>query len=863
MRTLARKPKLVLLDGNSLANRAFYALPLFSTGEGVYTNAVYGFLTMLYKLLDDEKPDYVAVAFDKSGPTFRHEQFAEYKGTRKGAPDEFRPQLSLLREVLDALNVGWIQLDRYEADDLLGTLSLQADEQGLETLVVTGDRDALQLVSDSTTVVMTRKGISETVKYTPEVLREEYGIGPAQIVDMKALMGDTSDNIPGVPGVGEKTALKLLQEYGTLENLLEHLDKIKGKLGERLREHVGDAQLSQRLATIDRQAPITPDLGTFRVQEPRYEEALPLFRQLEFKSLLPKVTPPEGAAAVVEEAPAPALALGEVRRGARAEAEAVAVCASVSSSKQDPGYPVPAGAAALHADGSATWVESEAGVGELLRAPLEGHEIKYLLNWAFRQGATPATPTFDTALAAYVLDPGRGNYQLSDLARAHGLGELPAGDDPEAWAARAAAIHALRPKLEQALAESGLTEVYQELDLPLLPLLAEMEAFGVAVDTAVLDEMAVDLEKRIGDLTQEIYALAGYSFNIGSPKQLQELLFTKMGIKPTKKTKTGYSTDAEVLEELAAEYEIVAKILDYRTLTKLKSTYVDALGSLVGKDGRIHTTFHQTVAATGRLSSQDPNLQNIPIRIEEGRRIRKVFVPGEPDWVLLAADYSQIELRVVAHYSGDASLLEAFATDQDIHTRTASEIFDVPMDQVDSDMRRAAKAVNFGLIYGQSDFGLARAVGIPRDEAKKFIERYFQLYPGVKEYMDGKIQEARQNGYVTTLMGRRRLLPEINHRIYNMRQNAERMAINTPIQGTAADLMKLAMLKVREAMREANLQARMLLQVHDELVFEVPQAEVEALAALVKREMERAMELQVPLKVEVKAGPNWYAMEKV
>jgi DNA polymerase I len=858
---LSRNPKLILLDGNSLANRAFYALPLFTTGEGLYTNAVYGFLTMLFRLLDEEKPDYIAVAFDKSGPTFRHEQYEEYKGTRKGAPDEFRPQLPLLREVLDTLNIPWVQLDRYEADDLIGTFSRQAEEKGLETLIVTGDRDALQLVSDRTTVVMTRKGISETTKYTPAVLKTEYGIDPRQVIDLKALMGDSSDNVPGVPGVGEKTALKLVQEFDTVDNLLEHLDDVKGKLGEKLKEHAGDVLLSRQLVTIDRRAPVETDVDQFRVRDPRYEEALALFRRLEFKSLLPRVAPPEGAAAAPE--PAPALTVGELRRAPRAEGEVLAACGPVAAASDDPGGPRPRGLAALHPDGSATWVESEEGALEVLGRPLAGHDIKYLLNWSYRQGREPAAPVFDSALAAYVIDPGRGNYQLADIARAHGLGELPQDDSPEAWAARTAAVQALRPRMEQELTENGLWEVYHEVDLPLIPVLAEMEAHGVAVNLGALGEMSADLDWRIRELTEDIYRLAGYPFNIGSPKQLQELLFEKMGIKPTKKTKTGYSTDAEVLEELAAEHDIVEKILDYRTLTKLKSTYVDALGTLAGRDGRIHTTFNQTVAATGRLSSQDPNLQNIPIRIEEGRRIRKVFVPGRKGWLLLAADYSQIELRIVAHYSGDRSLREAFAQEQDIHTRTASEIFDVPMERVDSAMRRAAKAVNFGLIYGQSDFGLARAVGIARSEAKQFIERYFQLYPGVRAYMDGKIAEAHEKGYVTTLMGRRRMLPEINSRIYTMRQNAERMAINTPIQGTAADLMKVAMLRVRAAMRQAGLEAKMTLQVHDELVFEVPEGEVEALGALVRREMEQAMQLSVPLRVDVKAGPDWYALEKV
>lgn len=866
--------RLLLLDGNSLANRAFYALRLFSTSDGVFTNAVYGFLTMLYKLLDEEKPDYVAVAFDKSGPTFRHEEFAEYKGTRKGAPDEFRPQLELLREVLTALNIPWVRMDRFEADDLIGTLSKKAEEKGVDTLVVTGDRDALQLIDEHVTVMMTKKGISDVVRYTPDVLKQEYGLSPSQIIDLKALMGDQSDNIPGVPGVGEKTAQKLLADYGTVGNLYEHLAEIKGALKEKLAANKDMADLSYRLATINREAPVDFEPEEFKVKEPNYADAVPLFKRLEFKSLLPKVTPregaPEAAAVAEQEAAAAVPVVTPVEVGSAEDLASrlkgnVALLARCEIPGADPGRPRPATVAATAGDG-VLWASGEAaeGLGQVLERAdsVYGFDLKPLYNWAYARGYNPAWPEFDAVLAGYLLDPGRTAYKLEDLARQFGLGEVPESELPSAVATRASLLPALREQMLGALEEQGLLPLFRDIEMPLLPVLAEMEANGVGINQRTLAEMSVELQQRIEQLTAEIYELAGTSFNIGSPKQLGEILFDKLGLPAGKKTKTGsYSTDAEVLEELAESYPVVAKILDYRTLTKLKSTYVDALGSLIARDGRIHTTFHQTVAETGRLSSKDPNLQNIPIRIEEGRRIRKAFVPG-PGNLIVAADYSQIELRVVAHYSGDPALKEAFETDQDIHTRTASVVWGVPMDQVTPDMRRKAKAVNFGLIYGQTDFGLARAVGMSRGEAKHFIETYFEKFAGVREYMDAKKAEAREKGYVTTLEGRKRLLPEITHRIFTIRQNAERMAINTPIQGTAADLMKRAMIAVHKALKASGLQAKMILQVHDELVFECAEADVPALKALVRREMEGAMKLDVPLKVDVKVGRDWYSVEK-
>ena len=867
--------RFVVLDGNSLANRAFYALRLFSTADGVYTNAVYGFLAMLFKLVEDEKPDYLAVAFDKGGVTFRHAEFAEYKGTRKGAPDEFRPQLELIRDVLTALNIPWFRVENYEADDLLGTLAKQASDMGVDTLVVTGDRDALQLIDQHTTVLMTKKGISEVVRYDEDMLKQELGLTPRQIIDLKALMGDQSDNIPGVPGVGEKTALKLLADFQTVEAVYENLDKIKGALKEKLASAHDSAMLSKRLATIVTDAPANFDAAALKIKEPNYAEAIALFKRLEFKSLLPKVTPKDAAKA--EEAQAEAVAqvgipvvkavqvdTAAALREQAGDLSPLAIVATYGIPAGDPGRPRPTGVA-IAAGEKALWATGEAlsELGKLLsERDVIGYDLKPLYNWAYGQGLTPRAPEFDVVLAAYLLDPGRTTYTLGDLTRQYNLGELPEGEFPDALATRASVTAKLRELMLAALEEQGLTHIFRDIEMPIMPILAEMESAGVGINQAALAEMSVELDRRIQQLTAEIHTLADTRFNIGSPKQLGEVLFEKLKLPTSKKTKTGgWSTDAEVLEELAEQHEVVAKILDYRTLTKLKGTYVDALGTLIARDGRIHTTFHQTVAETGRLSSKDPNLQNIPIRIEEGRRIRRAFVPAKGN-MLVAADYSQIELRVVAHYSADPALQEAFAKDQDIHTRTASVVWGIEMDQVTADMRRKAKAVNFGLIYGQTDFGLARAVGMSRAEAKQFIETYFEKFAGVKRYMEEKRAEARENGFVTTLDGRKRPLPEISHRVFNIRQNAERMAINTPIQGTAADLMKRAMITVRKALAASDLTARMILQVHDELVFECPAAEVDALKLLVKREMEGAMQLSVPLKVDAGAGPDWYSVEK-
>ena len=861
--------KAVLIDGNSLANRAFYALPLLSA-DGVYTNAVLGFLTMLYKVIEDEKPTHVAVAFDVSAPTFRDAMFDGYKGTRKPSPPEFKPQLKLLREVLAVLNVAYFELPGNEADDLLGTLAAKAEAADINAVIVTGDRDSLQLVTPKTTVLMTRKGISEVRRYDPAAVLEDFGVTPPQIIDLKGLMGDSSDNIPGVRGVGEKTAQKLIQQFGSVEAVLEHVAEIKGKTGETIAAHKGDAELSKRLATIDCAVPLEFDWDRLKLAEPT-PEAAPLFRRLQFKAFLPKVERFEKAAGDAP-APVPAAATGGTVHvttpdGAAALAGRAAAGVEVALLVTTDGREVAGAALVLPESQEVAVLEAAAvpGLDPLLTgiggSRLAGHNLKPALQWALRRGLDPVVPAFDTQLAAYLLDSTRASYDLADLARAYGVADIPREADGPG--PRAATLPVLVQRLRTDLAEAGLLDLLDQMELPLTRILAEMEATGVRVDVDGLRRMSQELAGRLAEISQEIYELAGMPININSPKQLADVLFGKLQLPVIKKTGTGApSTDADVLEELAAQHPLPAKIIDFRTLDKLKGTYVDALPEVVEADGRIHTSFEQTVAATGRLSSKDPNLQNIPIRIEEGRRIRKYFLPRE-GWLLFACDYSQIELRILAHYSGDPGLVEAFTKGEDIHTRTAAAVYGVAPSAVTPEMRRAAKAVNFGLVYGQTDFGLARQIGSTRAVAREFMEKYFTLYPAVKGYMDETISKARETGYVYTLKGRRRPVPEVNARIFTARQRAEREAINTPIQGTAADLIKLAMIRIWRRLRAERLQARMTLQVHDELVFEVPESELDRLHKLVVEEMEGALPMRVPVRVEAKVGPNWYDMRKL
>ncbi len=927
--------KLILLDGHSLAYRAFFALPdSLQARDGTVTNAVYGFTTMLLRLLEEEAPHAAAVAFDKGEPTFRLEVFEAYKAQRPGVPDKLRPQFGLIKEVLGALGVAIAEAEGYEADDVLGTLARQAEADGWNVLLVTGDVDALQLVSDRVRVMITRRGISETVVYDPEAVERDYGVGPHQIPDLKGLMGDASDNIPGVPGVGKKTAADLVRRFGSVESLLEHVDAVpRPKLREALEEHGDQARLAKRLATIDTRMPL--DLGPedCRLTTPDYRRLYELFRALGFRSLIKRLDlesklprealeqptlfarevpgpgeGPNGEAAEedAEEATGGADGPGEAGGGQapvqfqviREADELGAVAAdlagqhvvSVLLTLNGPdamragidtlsvGHAANGGilvrhvATASRPDGEAGPEEPSAEVlvaalNPVLAAPQPKklmHDAKPAIMALRRLGSGLGGLEFDTAIAAYLLDPGRYGYDLPKLALEFLEVEL-AEEPPERpadraghWAARAGVIWHLARVMEGRLREAGLDSLFREVELPLVQVLADLEQRGFAVDRETLDRLADDFASRIEALAWEVWDLAGEEFNLNSTRQLATILFEKLKLPPGKRTKTGYSTDAEVLEQLAREHVICRKILEHREVAKLKSTYVDGLRELINPDtGRVHTTFDQTVAATGRLSSRNPNLQNIPVRTELGRQIRRAFVPGRPGWVILAADYSQIELRVLAHVSGDPVLLDAFKKGEDIHRRTAAEVFGVPLEKVTPEQRDRAKAVNFGIAYGQTDYGLSRSLGISREEAAAIIAGYFARYRGVEAYIRRTIAEARQQGFVTTLLGRRRYLPDIHSRNPALRQFAERTAVNTPIQGSAADIIKLAMVRADREIRAAGLQAQMILQVHDELVFEGPEAERDDAARLVRRCMEEAYPLDVPLVVDLKAGPNW------
>ncbi|MCL6631108.1 MAG: DNA polymerase I [Alicyclobacillus herbarius] len=905
--------KLVLIDGNSITYRAFFALPSLSNARGQFTNAVFGFTQMLLRLLQDEQPTHIAVAFDVGKTTFRHQVFDAYKGTRQKTPSELSEQFPLVREVLKAFRIPIIELENYEADDLIGTLSRIAEAQGLYTLVVSGDRDLLQLVSDTVHAAVTRKGITEMDRYDVEAVRARFELSPAQIVDLKGLMGDSSDNIPGVPGVGEKTAIKLLKQYETVENVLNHIEEVSGKkLQERLKEHREEALLSKQLATICREAPIDVTLDELKYSGYDPSAVRRVFLDLGFQSLVDRISGeidnPDETGVIEED-----------RRAAAADLPVDVITHSEQLTAFWDSLRSPCGVLIDFADGDYQTADirgiaiglrdkgyyisfaGDLGVADVERLWSDDvdkvvFDIKALAVALDSHGHTLTLDDTwdDTMIGSYLLNPSDGEPSLADIlerelqvrldgtlrraagAKVTGRTAITAGGrdkktasegqatDAEEQAAEAAARIAslllqLNEHIQDALSAQELDGLYRDVELPLALVLARMEALGFSVNADWLRDYGKELTGRIAALEQEIYRLAGCEFNINSPKQLGDVLFDKLGLPAMKKTKTGYSTSADVLEKLAPYHEVVERILEFRQLGKLQSTYVDGLLKVIRPEtGRVHTRFHQTLTATGRLSSSDPNLQNIPIRMEEGRRLRQAFAASYEDWSILSADYSQIELRILAHLSGDEALIEAFRQGMDIHTRTAADVFEVSPDEVTPLMRRQAKAVNFGIVYGISDYGLSQNLGIPRKQAAEFIEGYFAKFPGVKRYMDEIVETAKQRGYVTTLLNRRRYLPDIRSRNYNLRSFAERTAMNTPIQGTAADIIKLAMVRIDEALHNSGLKARMLLQVHDELIFECPDDELDALRDLVEEKMENAMVLSVPLKVDVHAGKTWY-----
>lgn len=888
----------LLIDGNSLVYRAFHAMPPLSTTTGLPTNAVYGFTGMLLQLLAKEQPANIAVAFD-IGKTFRHENYDQYKAHRSPMPDDLRCQFPIVKEVLQAMRISILEKAGYEADDLLGTLSARAEQAGLKTLIISGDRDMLQLVSPLTRVMLTKKGISKLDEYDEGKIWDRYGITPGQLIDLKGMTGDPSDNVPGIMGVGEKTATKLLKEYGSLAEILAHTNELTGRTGQLFKKFGHQAELSKQLVTICRDVPVEIDISQCCWDGPDYEALLIMLKKLEFNSLIksiyfagtsksdiinkednPSVNGKKQArtSKTTQALPQPpdmenySVVCHNLDNETKLNAFLEKVRRSGLLSMMLAGSPHTGVTAAGFNLDDTDYFLSMSGEQDvpaekaftLLKIVCEDagikkycHNGKEILKTLHKHGFALNNLAFDTMLAAYLLNPTVPNRDLEDVSLKYLNVLLPAGD--EALPARAECINRLAGLLDEKLKQQKQNELYYGVELPLARILGEMEINGVSVDKLQLVAMSKALGSLIEKLVEEIYLLAGCEFNINSSKQLGKILFEDLKLPVIKKTKTGYSTDAGVLEELAGSHAVVAKILEYRQLMKLKSTYTDGLSALINPvTGRLHTSFHQTVTATGRLSSSDPNLQNIPVRLEQGRLIRKVFIPCRPGNLLVTADYSQIELRVLAHICGDPVLLDAFKKGEDIHTRTAAEVFGISPEEVTREIRRRAKAVNFGIVYGLSDFGLARDVKVSRQEAKQYIDSYFSRYAGVKRYIDRVLREARENGFVTTLLNRRRYLPDLFSPNRTIRSACERIAINTPIQGSAADIIKLAMLSVHREINEQGLAAKMILQVHDELIFDVPEEECEQLRQLVKRCMENAFVLDVPLEVVIKTGPNWY-----
>jgi len=870
------KRTLAVIDGNSLIHRAFHALPPNMTApDGRPTNAVFGFTSMLIKMIAELKPEAVVVAFDRGKPAFRTEALAAYKIHRPPTDPTLKAQFPTVKEVLRALDIPIVEVDGWEGDDILGTLAEQGKHAGMRVMLVTGDKDALQLVDDDVRVVSTKKGITDIVVYDSDAVVERYGVTPEQVVDFLGLKGDTSDNIPGVPGVGEKTAAKLLAEYETLDAVLDAAPGIKGKLGENLREHADSARASRIVATIRRDVPVDIDLDAVEWGSFDRDTAVSKLAELAFTSLIDRLL--DLAVAGGDEAPAAAPASAvRILEGVEADSWARALVAS----PPDGWVGIAPGEATdclfaeelelgVAYDGTAASVSGavadEVLAGLLASGRTAAADVKALLESACppgsvrvregsgTDGADPAR-LFDCGVAAYVLASNRSSYDLRSISADHLGKHLDEGADATA---QACACAELAVALESELASTDALACFRRCEMDLIPVLVRMEEVGVGVDRDVLADLAAETGTKITALITQIHDLAGTDVNIDSPKQLSEVLFDKLGLPPGKRTKTGYSTDSSVLSGLAESYPIAARILEYRELAKLKSTYIDALPRLVGEDGRLHTTFNQTVAATGRLSSSSPNLQNIPVRTELGRRIRAAFVPAEAGDLIVSADYSQIELRVLAHLSQDAGLIEAFTSGADFHEATAARVFDVERHEVTPEMRRRAKAVNFGIVYGISAHGLSQSLGVVHGEAQAMIDRYFAAYPGVRKYLDDTVAEAHRDGFAVTLYGRRRPIPELKSSNWNLRSFGERTAMNHPMQGTAADIMKLAMVEVDRRLSAEGFRARMVLQVHDELVFEAPVDELERLSAMACEAMAGVAELAVPLLVDVGSGTDW------
>lgn len=879
--------KIMLIDGNSIVNRAFYGVPLLTNGEGRYTNGVYGFLNILFKLLDEEQPDYLAVAFDLHAPTFRHRTFDGYKGTRKGMPEELREQMPLLKEVLQTMHIPIFEQEGFEADDILGTLSALAEKNGIVPVVVSGDRDLLQLAGETLKVRIpkTKGGRTETEDYYAADVQAKYGVTPAEFIDMKALMGDASDNIPGVPGIGEKTAAKIITQYHDIETAIAHAAEIKPKkASENLAAYQEQARLSKFLATIVRDMPLEWDKEILKIGDMFNQTAYELVKRLEFKSMFSRF---EGSASAPKQAEQTYRFVAD-REGAKEVLAAL--------KKGEVGYAFVyeneegQGLALYQEQLGGVWIE--ASMAFLMQELLEifqpffadsayrkiGHDVKKDIRFLRSYGYNGFTAEFDTAIGAYILNATGSSYEYDDIAATFLNETYPSQEEvfgkgrtkkafaalPEAertaYGARQAEIFfRARKVMEERLAENEQKSLFYDMEMPLIYVLADMEKYGIKVDKAALLAYQKRLGESLDGMEEEIYALAGEKFNINSPKQLGVILFERLGLKGGKKTKTGYSTAADVLEKLRTEHPIVERILHYRQLAKLKSTYADGLLAVMDAETeKIYSTFNQTITATGRISSTEPNLQNIPVRLELGRELRKIFIPESAEFCFLDADYSQIELRVLAHISGDESLIAAFKSNQDIHRMTASQVFHVPFDEVTPLQRSNAKAVNFGIIYGKGAFSLGQDLGISRKEAEEYINAYFARYPKIKTFMEDTIKNGAKNGYVSTLWNRRRNMPELQSSNFMQRAAGERAAMNMPIQGTAADIIKLAMIKVHRALQEGGYRSRLILQVHDELLIEAYKEEKDAVAKILKENMEHAADLLVPLDVDVHEGASWF-----
>ncbi len=885
--------RIVVIDGNSLINRAYYAMqrPMI-TREGIYTQGIYGFINMLTKIQEDYAPDYMAVAWDRKSPTFRHQEYSEYKAGRKKMPAELAMEIPLMKEILTAMNIVNLEIDGFEADDIIGTVARIGEEEGLEPLIITGDKDALQLATDVTHVLITKKGISEFDLYDREKMIERYQLTPEQFIDLKGLMGDQSDNIPGIPGVGEKTGIKLLTQFGSVANLLANTDQITNeKLRLKVEENAQLAAMSRRLAAINKYVPVEIDLEKMKTRRPDYKALIDLYVKLEFNTFLKRLhiedaQDEENADGQEDKTETvqisdfgDAAILNELSQGQN-------VILKVFSDNNHVGDPVLYGIALL-CDDKYYYVNTE--TEETMNAVLKlleekelqfaGHDLIKDYYALMCRGLKRTETAFDTAIAQYVIDPTKSNYELKTLVfetlhyemedekqilEQCGQTDLLGSSNTAfchyglKWCS---AVKKLMEVQKQVLIANDLTRVYEEIELPLIEVLAAMECEGFSVCRDTLENFGQMLREKIGEVERNIYALAGETFNINSPMQLGDILFEKLGLPAGKKTKRGYSTSADILEKIRDKHEIVNLVLEYRTLTKLNSTYVEGLKPLIGPDGKIRAHFQQTVTATGRISCTEPNLQNIPIRQELGRQLRKAFVPGCGECTLVGADYSQIELRILAHLSGDENLIQAFNNGDDIHRNTAARVFNLDYDAVTPSERSRAKAVNFGVIYGMSGFGLSEELHITRKEAERYIRDYFDKHAAVKNYMDERLELCRQKGYSETIMGRRRYIHEISSSNFMTRQLGERLAMNSPIQGSAADIIKIAMIKVYRELRERNLKSKLILQVHDELIIRTRKDELEQVEELLVRNMENAMELKVKLESDLNRGDTWYDLK--